>query len=241
MSEDVEKFVAHLNSEILDRSGGEDGVTPDFKENVFTDIVLEYLADLGVVENAERVFFEGKAGRGAGRVNGFAVSEDLDAIDLFASVFLNASQPTRVPAEEIRKAVEQAVRYFDAALKDLSGSMQPGTEVFGMTHRIQKLSQSMTQVRIFVLTDGQTSLGRDKLADRKIGNVQVRFEVWDAERLARALMSGHAQEAIDIQVADFHEAPIQQMSANVRRIWTLPTDIRFESGLPDHLPKDRSL
>ena len=209
MSEDPAKFVADLNSEIMDRAGGQDGVAPDFKENVFTDIVLEYLAELGVVENAECVFFEGKAGRGAGKVNGYAVSEELDAIDLFVSVFLNAAQPTRVPAEDIRRAVEQAVRYFDAALKGLHTSLQPGTEVFGMTHRINQLGPRMARVRVFVLTDGLTSLGRDKLPDRNIGTVQVRFEVWDAERLARAMTSGRAQEPIDIQMAEFHDGPVR--------------------------------
>ena len=150
MSEDPTKFIADLNSEILDRASGQAGTTPDFKENVFTDIVLEYLAELGVVENAECVFFEGKAGRGAGKVNGYAVSEELDAVDLFVSVFLNAAQPTRVPADDIRKAVEQALRYFDAALKGMHASLQPGTEVHAMTHRINTLGHRTPRVRVFV-------------------------------------------------------------------------------------------
>jgi hypothetical protein len=209
MTDDTGKFVLALNSEVMDRAGGLDGTAADFKENVFTEIVLEHLADLGVVENAECVFFEGKAGRGSGKVNGYAVSEDLGAIDLFVSVFLNAAESARVPAEDVRKAVEQAVRYFDAALKGLHKSLQPGTEAFGMTHRISELGPRTERVRIFVLTDGTTALGRDKLPDRSIGGVQVRFEVWDAERLSRATMSGRAQEPIDIQVSEFHDGAIR--------------------------------
>jgi hypothetical protein len=209
MTDDTAKFVLALNSEVMDRAGGLDGTAADFKENVFTEIVLEHLADLGVVENAECVFFEGKAGRGSGKVNGYAVSEDLGAIDLFVSVFLNAAELARVPAEDIRKAVEQAVRYFDAALKGLHKSLQPGTEGFGMTHRLSELGPRTERVRIFVLTDGLTSLGKDKLPDRSIGGVQVRFEVWDAERLSRATMSGRSQEPIDIQVSDFHNGVIR--------------------------------
>ncbi len=209
MSDDPSKFVAALNSEIMDRAGGLDGTAADFKENVFTEIVLEQLADLGVVEGAECVYFEGKAGRGSGKLNGYAVSEDVGSIDLFVSVFLNAAEPVKVPAEDVRKAVEQAVRYFDAAVKGLHSSLQPGTEVFGMTRLINELGPKTERVRVFVLTDGTTTLGRDKLPDRAIGNVQVRFEVWDAERLARATTSGRAQEPINIDVAEFYDGPVR--------------------------------
>lgn len=209
MYDDPSKFVVALNAEVMDRAGGLDGTGADFKENVFTEIVLEHLADLGVVEGAECVYFEGKAGRGSGKLNGYAVSEDLDAIDLFVSVFINAAEPVRVPTEEVRKAVEQAVRYFDAAVKGLHKSLQPGSEAFGMTRRLNELGPKTERVRVFVLTDGVTTLGRDKLPDRTVGNVQMRFEVWDAERLARATMSGRAQEPIDIQLADFHHSPVR--------------------------------
>ena len=209
MSDDPSKFVATLNAEVMDRAGGLDGTAADFKENAFTEIVLEQLADLGVVEGAECVYFEGKAGRGSGKLNGYAVSEDLGAIDLFVSVFLNAAEAIKVPAEEVRKAVEQAVRYFDAALKGLHLSLQPGTEAFGMTRRIHELGPNTERVRVFVLTDGTTTLGRDKLPDRAIGNIQVRFEVWDAERLARATNSGRAQEPIDIEVGEFHDGSVR--------------------------------
>ena len=209
MSEDPGRFVAELGSQIMDRAGGLDGSAADFKENVFTEIVLEHLEELGVVEGAECVFFEGKAGRGSGKVNGYAVSEELGSIDLFVSVFLNASEPVRVPADEVRKAVEQAVRYFDAALKGLHASLQPGTDAYGMTRRINQLGPQTERVRVFVLTDGTSTLGRDKLPNRNIGNLQVRFEVWDAERLARATTSGRAQETIDIDVAEFHDGPIR--------------------------------
>lgn len=209
MIDDPAKFVAALNAEVMDRAGGLDGTAADFKENAFTEIVLEHLADLGVVEGAECVFFEGRAGRGSGKVNGYAVSEGLGTIDLFVSVFLNAEEPIRVPAEDVRKAVEQAVRYFDAAVKGLHDSLQPGTEVFGMSRRLHELGPRTERLRVFVLTDGTTSLGRDRLPDRTIGDLQVRFEVWDAERLARATASGRAQEPIDIEVAEFHSGPVR--------------------------------
>ena len=209
MSDDPAKFVANLYAEVMDRAGGLDGTAADFKENVFTEIVLEQLGELGVVEGAECVYFEGKAGRGSGKLNGYAVSDDLGSIDLFVAVFLNAAEPMKVPAEDVRKAVEQVVRYFDAASKGLHSSLQPGTEAFGMTRRINELAPKTERVRVFVLTDGTTTLGRDKLPDRTIGNVQMRFEVWDAERLARATTSGRAQEPIDIEVADFYDGPVR--------------------------------
>jgi hypothetical protein len=209
MNEDLTKFVAELNTEIMDRAGGADGSGADFKENAFTEVVLEYLEGLGVVENSACVFFEGRAGRGTGKVNGYAVADDEGTLDLFVSVYLAATEPTKVVADEVRKAVEHAVRYFDAALKGLQNSLQPGTEVMGMTRRIHDLGAKISLVRVFVLSDGVTGLPRDRLPDRTIGSIQLRFEVWDVERLSRVLTSGRPQEIIDIDVADFHDEPVR--------------------------------
>ena len=144
-----------LNTEIHDRADdAARGAHP--AENVFAELVLEYLSDAGIIENASVASFEGRVGRGIGKVSGYAVGEDEDLLDLFITIFLDATEPTKLPPDQVRKAIEQAVRFGHAALKGLHKDMSSASEADPMTSRINELRDKIDRVRIFVLTDGIT-------------------------------------------------------------------------------------
>jgi hypothetical protein len=88
MTENIEllNFIQRISSEVHDRASGgsESDGSVDFKENVFVEYVLEHLEEMGIVENPEVCHFERRAPRGSLRVNGFAVNDDGDTLDLFA-------------------------------------------------------------------------------------------------------------------------------------------------------------
>ena len=69
---ELQSFAARLNADVRERAGGlgNDG-TPNFRENVFAELVCEYLAEIGVIEDATVAYYEGQIGRGTGRVNGY--------------------------------------------------------------------------------------------------------------------------------------------------------------------------
>lgn len=200
---DLQSFIADFNAELLNRSSGADGTAPDFKENVFTELMLEVLADqVGIVENATSTYFEGVVERGRSKINGYAISDDEDSLDLFVSIFLNAPLPEKVAPEEVRKAIEQAVRYFRGAVGGLHKSLEPASDRYAMTSRIAEVGRRISRVRIFVLTDGVTGLERTKLPSRTVGDVELRFEVWDMERLSRAVSYGRPQAEIIVDLEE---------------------------------------
>ncbi len=198
---DVAEFISLFRADLLNRSGGVDGGTADFQENVFTELMLEYLSDqIGIVENATTTYFEGQVDRGRARINGYAIPDDEDSLDLFISLYLGASAPTKVAADEVRKAIEQAVRYFRGAVGDLASSLEPASDRYDMTSRIAAVARKLSRVRVFVLTDGITTLETSKLPSRKMGAVELRFEIWDMERLSRAVAHGRPQKEIEVDL-----------------------------------------
>lgn len=198
---DLVRFVAEFNAELLNRSRGADGTAPDFKENVFTELMLEMLSDqVGIVENAMTTYFEGPVERGRSKINGYAISDEEDSLDLFVSIFLNAVEAERVSPDEVRRTIEQAVRYFRGAVGDLHRSLEPASDRYAMTARIAEVGRRISRVRIFVLTDGVTGMDRTKLPSRTVDGVELRFEVWDMERLSRAVAYGRPQEEIDVDL-----------------------------------------
>jgi hypothetical protein len=210
MSENAQYFLNEMQSEILHRSSGQDGSEPDFTENVFTEYVMELLSgEIGVVENPVAIHFLGEVNRGQAKINGYALADDdqeQDAIDLFVSVYKGFNEPTRVPGDEMRKAAEQAVRYFVGALGDLYTRLDPSQERYRMAMRINSVALRLKRARLFILTDGLTDLAREKPKKLPIkdSDIELRIEFWDIERLSRVLAHDRPQEEIDIDIASIY-------------------------------------
>jgi hypothetical protein len=204
MSADATQFLAELQAEVLDRSTGGDGSEPDFRENVFTEYVVELLAaEIGIVEGASVVHFLGEFNRGRAKVNGYALPDEAgegDTIDIFASVYRGFNAVTRIKNEEMQLAAEQAMRYLAGALSGLHEKMEPATDQYDMTERIHAAGQKLRKARLFVLTDGETDLARKKPVTTSVKDIEVKLEFWDIERLARALAYGRPQDEIEIDL-----------------------------------------
>jgi len=217
---ELKQFVHDLNGEIHDRASA--GAIP--VEDAFCELVLEYLSDAAIVENASVAKFEGHIGRGIGRVSAYGVGDDEDTLDLFVTVFLDAGEPTKLPPDEIRKATEQAVRYGENALKGLHTTMPASSDAYSMTARISELADRIERIRVFVFTDGISALIGAKIPDRQSAGKTWSFDIWDSERFSRLLQSGTPQAEVDVDLETIWSGPLPCV--------TMPTNvIEYQSHL----------
>jgi len=206
MSAEAQSFLNMLQSEVFDLAGGGDGSPPDFKENVFTEYVMDLLStEVGIVESPQACYFFKEIGRGQAKINGFSIGEDAQdehSIDLFVSVYKGFAEVTRVPSDELEKACRQALRFFTSALDSLHTSLDPSQSSYQMAKRISEAKAGLKNARLFILTDGQSDLSRRKPMNVEIKglDIPVRMEFWDIERLARVGGSGTPQSEIEIDV-----------------------------------------
>ena len=206
MSAEAQHFLTELQMEVEDRAAGADGTAPDFRENVFTEYVMELLSsEVGIVENPQACHFSREIGRGQAKISGFAIGEDAQdeqSIDLFISVYRGSSEITEVPSDKMQNASKQAVRFFTAALDNLHASLDPSQPSYAMARRISEAKATIKNARLFILTDGQSDLSRRKSAtlDIKGLGIPLRIEFWDIERLSRVVSSGTPQSDIEIDV-----------------------------------------
>ncbi len=212
---ELEDFAGRLNADVRERAAGLDqDSSPDFRENAFTELVCEYLAEIGVLDDATSAFCEFRFGRGTARINGFSVGDEGDTLDLFASVFTDAPEPSNIGKEDIDRALARAERYFEAALGGVHEQMEAASDAFAMTMRIHSLKDRLSRVRLFVLTDGRAAT--KSLDDGSVGGFSVKREVWDVERLFRGMHAGLPRDEINIDFArDFGGAiPCLPMPSN---------------------------
>jgi hypothetical protein len=203
MAEDIEllQFIQSMNAEIHDRASGggiEGNGAPDFKENAFSEHILEYLADIGIVENAEVCHFEKRTSKGTLKVNGFAVNDDEDTLDLFNAHFLDLQQPINIKKEDIIKSAKDAIRFFNEAWKGLHTKIETASDAFSMASRIYEVAPKLIRVRIFVLTDGLSRIKDVRGVKIKGLPVSLEFEIWDIQRMFRSMRSGIPRDLIDI-------------------------------------------
>lgn len=220
MSEEVQFFLSELQSEVEDRALGADGAAPDLKENVFTSYVMDLLAgEVGIVESPETCHFSGLVDRGQGKVNGYAIGDDAqdeESIDLFVAVYKGFTEVAKVPADEMRKAAEQAVRFFTGALGKLYEKLDPAQAKYQMAKRIHEAAPTLKRARLFILTDGQSDLAKQKSASLEIKgfDIPLRMEFWDIERMSRVVGSGAAQGDIEIDVVAMNGSALPCVTAH---------------------------
>jgi hypothetical protein len=194
---EFQEFSQRLNAEVRERASGlgDDG-TPNFRENAFTELVAEYLSEIGVIEDATTAFCELRSGRGMARVNGYSLPDDSDRLDLIASIFLDAAEATTLSKEDIQRAAARAERFLDAALGGLHQQMEAASDARAMAARIYDMRDAITSARIFIVTDGTSNT--KVLDESNVRGIPVRHEIWDIERLFRGMHAGLPRDEIDI-------------------------------------------
>ena len=173
----------------------------NFRENAFTEIVVEHLFEIGMVENGEACHCETRVGRGIGKVSGFGFNDDEDTLEVFTNVsFLIPETPGTLPSDDIRKGAERAARFVEACFSGIHQDMEVASDAHSMASRMHELEKHLDRIRIFVLSDGVTQL--KQLDATEINGIPAKFEIWDIERLFRGMQSGLPRDEIEI---DFEE------------------------------------
>ena len=194
-------FVESTHAEIRDRAtGGGDGATPDFKENVFTEWILEAFEENGITSGSQVVFYEGRAGRGLIKVNGYAISDEGDAVDIFTTVYHGSTETLQ--KNEVSKIAGQAARFFEAVLQGHHERMEASSDAAAMARHIHDAAPRLKECRIFILTDGVTTVKKANAMEVK--GRDVRFDVWDMQRLFRSMQAGLARDEIVVDLEKDH-------------------------------------
>jgi hypothetical protein len=154
----VDEFYKELFQEIKSTQASEEegGV----QEQIFTQIAIDLLADAGETENARICFDrkEDKLGRTMHKLNGYALSENYETLDLFVTVFKGVDEPFTLTRQEAESSINQVERFFrNAVYKDYIKELEESSEVFDLAHtlaEVKEVREFLSRVNIFVLSNG---------------------------------------------------------------------------------------
>ena len=210
----LESFRTDFRAELRDRIGGwKDGQQPDFRENAFTQIMLDYLAEHDVADGATVCHYTTVTSRGGRvKINAWKYDEEDNQVTICVSLFYDTENTEMVrilTKAEIDDVFEQAKRFFRLALDGHHQKMEPSSEackamqlLYDLANDTEEKEIKISTVEIILFTDGtlpQIDLSTPGKGDT---SYSFRYDAWDLMRLYRVISPEFPNEPITI---DFPE------------------------------------
>lgn len=201
----VEEFYKDLLEDIKSiQLNEEDG---GVQESIFTEIAFELLSETGETENP-RVCFdrkEDKLGRTLHKLNGYAISENYETLDLFISIYRNQEEPFKLSKQETDSAINQVERFFkNAVYKDYVKELEESSEAFDLAHtlaEVKEIKEFLSRVNIFILTNG--SFSSSVKSNKSIAGYSLFYRIIDINYLFN--LSDQSHIPIEINFEDYGE------------------------------------
>ena len=189
------EFAQEIAAEVEESLSAE---TP-FSQEVFTRLTLERLEEVGHLDGTYPVYQEGRVRNAAYRIDGYAFDEERLGLDLFTTLYSDDLPPVKLPAADVTRALERALRFASACVDGLASQLEPAnTDASDLARLIESNAQSLSAVRIVLLTNSV------------IGNIAqpvdwrgkpLEFEAYDIVRLFRVLGQGETRADITVDLA----------------------------------------
>lgn len=205
---DLDEFLQQLRSdlanEIADRgtAGGEHDAGL-----IFAELVMNHMAEVGMTFEPEICHFSAQVRNAKLRISGFALSDDVDQLDLFVVLYDGAESIRPIPKPETMKAAEQCARFLSmCADGSMLDRIDEEEDAYALALAIKAHYQTLDQVRIFVLTDRQAS--STNFRPQEVQGKTVKLEVMDIARLYRHWSAGKPRDELVVDFEDVSGNPL---------------------------------
>lgn len=201
---ELQEFLNQLQDEVhqeIDvRIKSNEGGFP-FPELIFSEKVMEHMSEIGMTFDPEICHYSGKVGNANLRLTGFSLSDDMEQLDLFVSLYSDTREIQQIPETETKTAAEQCLRFLTkCADGQLAATMHESHDAYAFALTIEQCYSSLDQIRIYVLSDRVAKSKNFK--SREVGGKTVKLEVMDIERLFRHWSEGKPRDELIVNFED---------------------------------------
>lgn len=215
MSEIYKYYTSLLQDIRTMQSTAEEGET---QEQLFTQIVIEMLAEAGETENATPAYDEKELGtKRQHKINGYGLSDNYEEVCLFISIFQNGDTVSKIAKEEIDRAAKRVANFFRKAFyNDYANEIDETSPVFQFAHDLAQLPEirdALVRVKTFIITNGIYNGEIPK--QEKIAGQDIYYNVFDINRLYTISEKSHISIELDFEEQQIRipclKAPIENV------------------------------
>ncbi|RSK38978.1 AIPR family protein [Hymenobacter perfusus] len=201
-------FLTDMNQEIRALTEAEeDGAQLEEKA---TEYMIGMLSDAGETEDA-RVCTSIKANKAnqiQHKINGYALSEDYETVDLFITFFQEGGEVRSFPKSEVTTAANQSERFLKDVFNGYREKLDESAPVYDLAQVLFEHAVKVVRARIFILTNARLT-SDIVLPDRKLRDtLHVQYHLWDLERFHRLWTSRNRREPIEIDFEKSYGKPL---------------------------------
>lgn len=191
---ELDQFFEELNQDVLARADASD----NFTDEAFAEVVTEYLAETGSIEE----FVPCKYIHRGIRIDGYSLNWEEGLLELYALDFRRGDAPERMSKAEMEQAFKRAETFFEkSCAKTFVEQMEVAHPAYGLARTILDQGDQLQRVRFYLLTNARLTGTVKELPPRREGGREWSYRIWDLERLARTVGTGEPEEI----VVDFDE------------------------------------
>lgn len=200
LSDFLNKLHEDIVAEINDRLATPEESFP-YPENIFAEQVMNHMAGIGMTFDPVPCYFDEKIGNAKVKLNGYAVSDDGDQLDLFVCIYADNKEITSITDADTKNATEQCIRFLTLCAEGkLAKHIGPSKDAYEPALAIESCYANLTQIRIYVLTDRVAKSKNFK--SREIKGKTIRLEVMDIERLYRHMDGGEERAELIVNFSE---------------------------------------
>lgn len=199
---DVEKYYQSFQQEIIalqesDEEGGS-------REQLFTRIAVDMLAGASETENTTIAYDEKDLGKkGQHKINGYAVSDNYETVDLFISIYKTDETIVSIPKADIDKSASLVTNFFrKATYNEYASDIDESRPIFDFANQLatfDELRNNLIRVNAFILTNGEYKGNIPQ--NTEINGTQIFYHVFDICKLYQ--LSENSRLPIEIDFNDF--------------------------------------
>lgn len=156
--QELEKYYSSLYQDI--RSMQDSSEEGDSQEQLFTQMAIDMLSEGGETENARTAYDEKALGtRNQHKINGYAISDNYETVDLFITIYTGSDTIQRIPKEKVDQASTRISNFFRKAIyNDYVNDVEESSPIFEFADTLanyKELKDNLVRVNAIILTNGE--------------------------------------------------------------------------------------
>ena len=210
---EIDEFLLSMQDDVrtaLSTGGPSDPKDDPVKieELVFTEIAVKHMADIGMTyEEHAFCYFNAKVKNANVRLNGWALDENADNLDLYVSLYNGFTDITSIPDSSIKDQANYCSRFVSNCVEGkLAQVVDESHDAYGLVLALQNTYTTLDQIRIYIITDGKVKTR--SYNTKVIAGKHVKIEVMDIERLYNHWQSGKPRDELTINFNEIFGQPL---------------------------------
>ncbi len=164
----------------------------------FKTVFLSYLADVGETSIADCQIIDFKKTGDKLKLDGYTFSPYFNTLTLLVCDFSQTAEIIKIGKVEIDKNIKQPYRFLKNCFTSYFDDIEESSDGYQAYEFIMACKDEIENVNIIFITNKKTVLYVPD--DQKIGKLNVRYDVWDIERLYQHVFLNANTEVIEIKL-----------------------------------------